>query len=220
MNLLIITGGSIGNRLKNWLYDRNFDVIIAVDAGLEIAEQIRKKPNYIVGDFDTVSSEILERYISDPAVEIRRFQPEKDATDTQIAYELAMELMKASKDKENEAVIAGGIGSRFDHSLANVLLLEKFEKNGINAYCMDDNNCISVHRKSFELVRKNVYGKYVSFHSLSDMVSNLTLEGFKYSLKNHILVRSDSLCVSNEMNQETARVIFSKGVLLMVQAMD
>ena len=49
-------------------------------------------PTRIVGDFDTLSPEILTWYKKNTQIEIREYNPVKDATDTQIAVELALSL--------------------------------------------------------------------------------------------------------------------------------
>ena len=48
------------------------------------------KPDYILGDFDSIDKEALQYYESQPDTKIRRYQPEKDATDTAIGMELAL----------------------------------------------------------------------------------------------------------------------------------
>ena len=63
MRILLISGGSIN---IDWAADfvkiNNYDKIIAVDGGLSAANLLQLIPDVIVGDFDTVSQELLEQY--------------------------------------------------------------------------------------------------------------------------------------------------------------
>ncbi len=101
MNSLIITGGNINkNLLKTHLETNKYDIIIAVDKGLEFLGDI--KPDYIVGDFDSVNIDILKKYES-LGVKIKRLIPEKDFTDTESALDFAINM------KVSELTIIGGI---------------------------------------------------------------------------------------------------------------
>lgn len=60
------------------------------------------KPNYIVGDFDSVDKTVLKEY-ENLGIEIKKLIPEKDFTDTECALELAINL------QSTEITIIGGI---------------------------------------------------------------------------------------------------------------
>ena len=49
-------------------------------------------PDYIVGDFDSTPEEIVSYYRNETRVPIRKFNPVKDASDTEIALRLCLEL--------------------------------------------------------------------------------------------------------------------------------
>ncbi|MDE7299179.1 MAG: thiamine diphosphokinase [Lachnospiraceae bacterium] len=258
MSTLIITGGRMNEesameylavRCGRERDDRGdtaafgFAHIIAVDGGVVSAERLGLKPDFVVGDFDTLPGERLKCYEQREDVVIRRFRPGKDDTDTQIAVELAIELeggadagRAASREcgkmtdgvrKEGvgteqggDVVILGGLGTRFDHTLANVLLLEKLEAAGLRAVLVDRHNRISVHSLGFSLSRAEQYGSFVSFVALTPRVTGITLTGFKYPLTRYTLRQEDSRCISNELAAEIGTVEFEEGMLLMVEARD
>ena len=108
MNILIVTGGNIEiDFALDFLKEKKFDEIIAVDGALsffdKVGEKIKKvgKLTHIVGDFDTISAEILKKYQMDAHIRCHSFNPEKDYTDTDIALKLAqiqpMTLGQASR---------------------------------------------------------------------------------------------------------------------------
>lgn len=92
MKTLIITGGNLNKDFtKEYLKKYSFDLIIAVDKGLEVLDKLEVKPNYIVGDFDSINKEILQKYKVHHNIKIITLNPEKDFTDTHVAINVAIE---------------------------------------------------------------------------------------------------------------------------------
>ena len=55
---------------------------------------------------------------------------------------------------------------------------------------------------------------------MSDKVEGMTLTGFKYPLHEYTMTNYDGIGVSNEIQEETARVEFRTGMVLMVMSRD
>lgn len=69
-----------------------FDKIIAVDGGLKAVKELGLVPDYIVGDFDSVSNEIREEFRQYPFIVWEQHKPEKKVTDTELARNRALTL--------------------------------------------------------------------------------------------------------------------------------
>lgn len=217
--ILIITGGTIQNFFVKKLSEQHFDCIMAVDGGLKTAHELNLKIDYLIGDFDTVSPDLLSLYEKQSTgqgghIIIRRFRPEKDATDTQIAMEEAVNLRPES------IFIAGATGKRMDHTLGNIHILKKALDSAIPAYLLDEHNKIYMASKSFELQKEDLYGKYVSLIPFTEQVLGVTLKGFKYPLHDYTLRIGDSIGISNQMIEEKGKVILDKGILLVLETKD
>ena len=118
VNTLIISGGNISSDFAlDFMEKQNIDYIIAADRGLAFARRYGIRPDLIVGDFDSVSREIIEGYRREGKVPIRTYNPVKDDTDTQIALEKALEA------GSSRIWILGGTGTRLDHVLGNICIL-------------------------------------------------------------------------------------------------
>lgn len=66
---LIITGGKLDLAFaRSFLEKETFDKIIAVDGGLKAVKELGLVPDYIVGDFDSVSNEIREEFRQYPFI--------------------------------------------------------------------------------------------------------------------------------------------------------
>ncbi|NLZ83584.1 MAG: thiamine diphosphokinase, partial [Clostridiales bacterium] len=169
--------------------------------------------DFIVGDFDSVPKEIIERYKRNNVPTIT-FPIEKDKTDTELAIELAIEHHGKSID------IVGATGSRLDHTLANMNLLTIPLDQGIEAYIIDANNKFYLKKENFVIQKTNQYGDYISFLPFHGDVKGLSLRGFKYPLDNIILSPGESLCISNELIDDTGEVLLSQGTLMVFETKD
>ena len=155
-NLLLISGGSIEESyMLKYIEEQQFDHIIAADSGMEFLYRCGKKPDMIVGDFDSVDPVVLEAYRKMDGIEWKVFRPEKDDTDTELAVQTAAEI------GAEEIHIVGGTGSRLDHMLANVYLLGLLREEGISAYLVDAHNRVQVIDQRTVIKRETQYGKYV-----------------------------------------------------------
>ena len=77
---VIVSGGMLEEEFaRSVLENPEIEFIIGVDRGLEFLYRHEICPNYIVGDFDSVSGEILGYYEKETKVPIRKFNPVKDA---------------------------------------------------------------------------------------------------------------------------------------------
>lgn len=211
MKILIITGGNISKEfLQKHLEKSEYSKIIAADRGLEVLNKININPDYIIGDFDSVNKNILEQYKNIP---ITYLKPEKDFTDTHMALKYAM-VQGATK-----ITILGAIGTRFDHSIANVHILKEALENNVEAEIIDENNKIKLINKETKIKKENDY-KYVSLISLTTNVCGVTLEGFKYSLENAILNIGESIGVSNEQIGNESTIKLKEGILILIYSKD
>lgn len=213
----IIAGGMLERDFAlHFLKQQKFDIILAADRGLKFCSDEGICPTYILGDFDSLEKEILERYRRENKVPIREFNPVKDNTDMDLALQQAIVL------GSREIYILGGTGGRLDHFLSTVQNLKRAWEKKIPAYLVDSRNLITLPcERDFFIEKEKQHGTYVSFLPLEEQVTGLTLEGFRYPLNGFTLTNaSGGLGVSNEIVEETAHVRFADGILLMIQSRD
>ncbi len=155
---IIISGGDLDEELTlSVLKEQEERCVIGVDKGVEFLYRHQIMPDYIVGDFDSVSGEIRDYYKNETNVPVREYNPVKDASDTEIAIRLAMTL--GSKNM----VILGATGGRIDHLWANVQSLMIPFKAGIDAKILDRQNLISIIGSGETHIRRSeAFGTYFS----------------------------------------------------------
>ena len=193
------------------MYGQN---IIAGDRGLEALYQLKIIPNHVVGDFDSVSPEILKFYKKQSQIIFHTYHAEKDNTDTDIALNLAIQL------KSSKITILGALGRRMDHALANIHILKDGLEANIPCQIIDEHNRIYLINTSIQLEKDKIYGKYVSLIPLTSTVEGLTLAGFKYPLHDYTLPIGTSLGISNEIVTDTAHIEMKNGILIVTESRD
>ena len=207
---LIVSGGSINIQwFQEWLKNKEFDNIIAVDKGLEALDLLGLKPSHVIGDFDSISINVLNKYKENRTT----LNKEKDYTDTHMALKLAIEL------KSEEITIVGAIGTRIDHTIANIHILKEALDSNIKCTIINENNKILLIDKLAN-IKKDTYYKYISLIPLTTTVESITLDGFKYLLKNATLKIGESIGVSNEQLEEKAKIDFKSGILIVIYSKD
>lgn len=214
-NVCIISGGDVNSEfLCSFLRENPCDRILCVDGGLAYAYEAGIPVDEIVGDFDTVSIDILEYYRNHSNVHIRSFDPIKDNTDTDIALTLALQW------KPKSIYVFGAMGSRMDHTLGNIHILMKTLRTDTKTYLINENNRISMIDGPIQIEKEKQYGTYISFIPFTEKIENLSLKGFKYPLEDRTMVFGESLGISNEIISKTAEVTFSRGILLVIETKD
>ncbi|MDO4261791.1 MAG: thiamine diphosphokinase [Eubacteriales bacterium] len=216
MDTLIISGGNIEVDFALALLKRGFDHVIGVDGGLRFCYEHRIAPTRIVGDFDTLEPEILAWYKGHTDVPVREYNPVKDATDTQIALELALSL------GSTDVTIIGGFGTRLDHVLGNIQTMYLAFERGVPCRMLDGRNRVRLLRGRMRLGREEQYGTYVSLIPYTETPAVVTLEGMKYPLHRHPLTAlgSAGLGVSNEIVSDEAVITAEGGIVILIESKD
>ena len=212
---VIVSGGMLEEDfVLPILKSEETEFVIGVDKGLEFLYKHEIKPDYIVGDFDSVPKGLVEYYREEADVPIREFNPVKDASDTEIALRLCLGLNR------KQIWVLGGTGNRIDHLWANIQCLQIALEAGADARILDSHNQIRLLDKGITLKRDEAFGKYFSLFPMELPVDALTITGAKYPLKNHFLRPDDSLCVSNEFEEDEVTISFSFGEVILMETRD
>lgn len=215
MKIVILGNGEIKDR--NLLHDNIEidDLVICCDGGLNYAFEEGILPKCIIGDFDSVSPQVL-KFFESKNIPIKKFPSKKDFTDMELCLEFAITLSK--EVNAEEILILGGLGSRFDHSLANANILLKAVKSGVKASLLNEQNRVYLINKEIEIAGKENY--FVSLLPFSEKVKAVTTEGLGYELDKQDMTFGVSLGVSNYMTKSIAKITIEDGYLFVIVARD
>ena len=196
-------------------YNQSGCLWIGVDRGVFTLIQNGIQPHIAFGDFDSVSQEQL-REIEAKVSKLFRFKTEKDETDMELALNWALD------QKADRIQLFGATGGRLDHFFANVQLLTKRVLSGDpkEVFIIDRSNIVFIKGPGKYSLKKNSRYQYVSFVPVGGAVEGLTLDGFKYPLKDCHIPLGSTLCISNELISNCGTFSFSEGILLVIRSSD
>lgn len=212
MKCLIMSGGV---RPKDEIirkYADFCDLIIGVDKGCNYLYDLDINPNYIVGDFDSSNTEVIEELEKRGSIKYK-YKCEKDFTDSEEAFEVAISL------GATEIYFLGATGQRFDHTLGNLGLLLKALKSNIRAEIIDDRNKILLLNCNANVKNDKEY-KYISFLAYNETIKEFSIKKAKYELNKYELEVGDSRTVSNEFLSDEIGIELSNGNILIIFSRD
>ena len=209
MKALILAGGSVAVTPALRDLCREARLVVAADSGLRHAAALGVSPDIVVGDFDSVTGEVLAQYPDLPRLE---HPPEKDLLDLELALDYAQGR------GATHHLIVGGLGDRFDQSLAAVLIAARWKREGRDVSLQSGDRAVHLLAGEDEVKLELPHGQRFSLLSLNDSV--VSLENAKYPLECHTLPFGVGRGVSNEVTRSPLRVKLAGGlVALIVEAM-
>lgn len=199
MRAVIICGGDVGEYIKEYVKDGDF--VICADSGYDRAKKYDIVPDLVLGDMDSVEA---TDYPDDSII----YPVRKDFTDSELA------VMYAREKGCGEILLFGMIGTRMDHTLANITLLPRLE----NAVIINANNEIRFIRKSITLRGKR--GDTISIIPYPGDISGVTTCGLDYPLTGGEIKAGTTLGVSNVMTADECTVTIEKGTAFIIRSKD
>jgi thiamine pyrophosphokinase len=184
-------------------------VLIVADGGAKHCLEFGWTPDILVGDFDSLPPETVEDLAS-RGVEVIRHPTDKDATDLELAIQLAI-----SRGIE-DLLILGAVGDRWDQSLANFLLLDRYAQTTASIRLVDGPQEAFLIRAGEERMVEGHPGDVVSLIPLLRDVSGISTQNLAYPLSDGRLNFGSTRGVSNVLLSETGSVALQDGVLVCV----
>ncbi|HOO38334.1 MAG TPA: thiamine diphosphokinase [Deltaproteobacteria bacterium] len=202
MKMLILSNGDYGEPAWYRNQASGFSRIICADGAAKMACTIGITPDLVVGDMDSIPADDRER-LTQEGSQFIVYPPEKDLTDTQIAYELARE------EGASSVTVWGGVGSRLDHTLSTICNAFSLVECGIDV-CFTS-PVVSIHLVKGARVLRGEVGDTVSLIVLTDEACGVTLKGFRYPLVDATIEGRWQCCVSNVMTVNKALIEVASG---------
>ena len=151
---------------------READLIVCCDGAAEKLVANGFEPGIIIGDLDSVSPELRERYRS---ILVQDSDQETNDLTKAVNWCVGYGI--------REVAILGATGIREDHTLGNISLLAEYSEK-IDAVMLTDTGSFKVYGRSVTIA--SCPGQQVSLFSIDPKLS-VTSSGLKYPLSNLIL---------------------------------
>ena len=178
---------------------RTGDFVVAVDGGLKYLLSVGIRPNFLLGDLDSMEAElagIVEEYRQRGGSAFLQLPVEKDDTDTMAAVKLGH--MRGYR----EFVIYGGLGARLDHTMANIQTLVWILRHGGQGWLLDRETSITVIGAGRFMIPESFWGT-VSLFALDRKLTGVTIRGMKYEVENAEITNGFPIGCSNETLEES-----------------
>ena len=173
--------------------------IIAANGGASLCKEYGIKPDYIIGDVDSIPQEVQDIFSSSKII----LEPDQELTDLQKALNFAQAL------SPNKIKILSSFGKRMDHSIGNLIIFSKYYgKASLEIY--DNFGKTELYTPGKHKIKGKI-GQTISFFSLSP-IKNLFLTGFQFPIKNKNY-DIKFVGISNTFKSEIGSVEFTEGKL-------
>jgi thiamine pyrophosphokinase len=206
----VFLGGSYEEAGFYVAWARAARLVVAADGGARflLAEELR--PDVVVGDFDSLSSEDARR-LEETGVPLVRHPVRKDVTDGELATD---EALRRGAD---ELVLAGALGA-LDHMLGHLAILRRLAEGGVQARLVAPGLTGAVAVAPGRVALRAEAATRVSVVPLGvDAVVSLT--GFEYDLDHGRLPASSCLGLGNAVATVPAEVrVHSGSAALLVES--
>jgi thiamine pyrophosphokinase len=181
--------------------------LIAVDKGYATLQAAGIKPDFVVGDFDSLG------FVPQDGA-LTQLPCDKDMSDMEYALDYAF------SQGATEVVLFGALGGRTDHALGNLELCGRFAERGLQVSAVGTREyaVFLAGPTSFDLPPSK--GLTISLFSLTRECTGVYARGFKWPLENAALLCGSTLGLSNVCESEKAQVAFEKGTLALFVNLD
>lgn len=176
------------------------DLIIAADGGYQSCIQQKIKPDFLIGDFDSLNE------VPD-FTNTFTFPKEKDDTDMWLAIQTGI------KQGYSCFFLYGGTGGRLDHTLANIQILAALSDQQMQGYLLDQEMVLTIIQNASLCLPPRNSGT-LSVFSYEKEARGVSLSGLKYCIKDAILTNRHPLGISNERTGEEAFIEVKDGCLI------
>jgi len=208
MHIVIFAGGTVQPGKAVDAAVAQAEHVIAADSGAATAVRYGCIPTTVVGDFDSLDAGVRQQ-LQELGSQFIQAAVEKDETDTELAVQVAIE------QGANEITLLGAIGGmRFDHTVANILLLAGFET--ISIRIIDGPSTCWLLRGPGHTIMHGHAGDLLSLLPLTSEATGIRTGGLYYPLHAETLYFGKPRGVSNILTHEHAEVSLETGMLLII----
>lgn len=205
LKALIVLNGNIIDLKRLKKLGQEYDFILSADGGTDHCIKSSLIPDLVIGDLDSISKDTLDIILKND-IPIKKFPIKKDETDAELSIDYL--IKKGAK----YVTLIGAIGSRMDHTLANIYLLTKLNKNGLKGKIVGKNNTIYLVDNELILTKKE--GFFVSIIPITHKGITTSLKGFEYELEKVKIEFGSTHGISNRIAGEKGYITIHEGQCL------
>lgn len=197
----VFCNGQLESPAKAKKIANDCNLLIAADGGAKYFADIGLIPQVIIGDMDSIDSDIWK---SKSGIENIKYPTDKDKSDAELAVEYALE------HGCEQVILLAATGGRLDHTLGNITLVAAYPGR---VAIFDGTSTLVAVDKSEKCVLNGKIGTTVSLIPYSAGPLTIRTSGLRYPLQDQSL-RYPTHGLSNELSQTQAYVCVKDGIIL------
>jgi thiamine pyrophosphokinase len=206
---VVVAHGDVDPRDRVQLQDA--ELVVAADGGTLALESWDVVPHAIVGDLDSLGMERALEYGA-RGVTVVPYSPEKDESDLELAIAYAIDA------KADDIVLLGSLGgTRFDHEVANTLLIAADEYRGLRLRAVRGEVTLRALHGGEQLELVGAAGDLVTLLTVRGDAEGVRTHRLRYPLAGETLHFGAARGLSNVVVSEGASVACDRGVLLVIE---
>ncbi len=202
---IILANGDMPKKsVVAFLKKRGYTTLICADGGANSALKLGLKPDYIIGDLDSIEPKV-KNYFKDRCriIQMKR----QNDTDVEKCLKFAI------KNGFSEAMLLGATGSRLDHSFCNLGIVLKFFSK-IKIRILHDNSLLEAHTGNVTLQTSR--DEVISIYGF-DKKTKVTSAGLKYPLNNTSLPFGERESTSNVSLGDVVKLNIKNGKMFVIR---
>ncbi len=208
MHVVVFTGGMVRRSRAVEAAIARARLIVAADGGAETALRLGYLPGVVVGDLDSLDIH-LANSLKERGCRFVEAPQEKNETDTELALRYALE------QGASEITLLGALGGpRYDHMLANVLLLVACDS--VPLRIIDGPETCWLLRGPGRSIVRGHRDDLLSLLPLSSEAAGIRTTNLYYPLNNEALRLGSPRGMSNVFTHDEAEVWLESGLLLLI----
>ncbi len=183
------------------------EIKLAADGGARLYKDLGIDPEYIIGDFDSLTEAELDFWKA-RKVNLEQHPVDKEKTDGELTIDYCNRL------DCDTIILIGSMGGRFDQQLANIYLLEYSLNLGIDAFIREAELEVGIIEESKEV--SGYKGWQLSLLPLDKKVNDVSIYGTKYDTEGLDLLRSYTRGISNRVVEDVFKITVGEGRLIYI----
>jgi thiamine pyrophosphokinase len=202
--IILANGKPPAKSVLSLLKRKGYSILICADGGANAARKINVLPDYIIGDFDSITKDTLKYFTGkSEMIEIKR----QNDTDVEKCIKYAI------KKKLKDIVLTGITGDRLDHTFCNLGIVLKFS-HLVRLRIIAESSLLAPYTGDVNL--KTCSGETISLYGLNAKTRILS-EGLYYPLKNISLPFGIKESTSNIAVGREVKIRISGGVIFVIR---
>ena len=197
-----------GTMVRRTLSEAHNPYVIAADGGVRVAKFFDVPVDTVIGDMDSLPDDEHTR-LERIGTTFIQYPPQKDFTDLELAF------MHAVEQGISWIRVIGGLGNRFDQTLANVYLLALPILAGCDVGIVAGGQFIRLLSAGSHHLSGTI-GDTLSLIPLGGAVEKIRTEGLQYPLHDETLYFGPARGVSNVFLHPSITLHFATGQLLII----